>query len=183
MERFEKNGEMPNLTTSSLTTKMISRVVVFIHVILLQHAMSWGIIPRQIRHVQNQERVSWFIKGTLSFGAAAILKSDAASAVKGAVQSSSLADTKIAVETIVKARDATNDMDKMANGGDYSSIAKLLNSKTFGDLEVAFTTLVRSDAISSEDKLSLGTIKRYGTVADALIMIGGLGSELVQIHS
>ena len=38
--------------------------------------------------------------------------------------------------------------------------------------------LVRSDAVSAEDKVSLGNIKRHGTVADAIIMIGGLGAEM-----
>ena len=60
----------------------------------------------------------------------------------------------------------------------YVGIANILNTPAFATLENSFTTLVRSDAISSEDKISLGTIKRYGTVADALIMVGGLGAEL-----
>ena len=98
--------------------------------------------------------------------------------MKGAVQTASLADTKAAVIAIIKARDLTYDIEKMAAASDYVGVAKILNSKVFSDLEPAFSTLVRSDAISSEDKISLGTIKRYGTVADALIMIGGLGSEL-----
>ena len=99
-------------------------------------------------------------------------------AVQGKVGTSSLEDTKAAVRTIQAARDSTNDMEKLAYDNDYAGVAKLLNSKLFRDLEPAFTTLVRSDAISSEDKISLGTIKRYGTVADALIMLGGLTSEL-----
>lgn len=99
-------------------------------------------------------------------------------AIQGKVGISSLEDTKAAVRTIQAVRDSTNDMEKLALEKDYSGVAKLLNTKQFQDLEPAFTTLVRSDAISSEDKISLGTIKRYGTVADALIMLGGLSSEL-----
>ena len=69
-------------------------------------------------------------------------------------------------------------MQKLAESSDWKGIVDILNSKTFTGLENAFTILVRSDAISSEDKVSLGTIKRYGIVADALIMTGGLQAEL-----
>ena len=69
-------------------------------------------------------------------------------------------------------------MQKLAESSDWKGIVDILNSKTFTGLENAFTILVRSDAISSEDKISLGTIKRYGIVADALIMTGGLQAEL-----
>ena len=99
-------------------------------------------------------------------------------AVQGKVGASSLEDAKAAVKIIQAARDSTSDMDKLASENDYAGVAKLLNAKQFQDLESSFTILVRSDAISSEDKISLGTIKRYGTVADALIMLGGLASEL-----
>ena len=69
-------------------------------------------------------------------------------------------------------------MQKLAESSDWKGIVDILNSKTFTGLENAFTILVRSDAISSEDKVSLGTIKRYGIVADALIMTGGLQAEI-----
>ena len=69
-------------------------------------------------------------------------------------------------------------MQKLAESSDWKGIVEILNSKSFTGLENAFTILVRSDAVSSEDKVSLGTIKRYGIVADALIMTGGLQAEL-----
>ena len=69
-------------------------------------------------------------------------------------------------------------MQKLAESSDWKGIVEILNSKSFKGLENAFTILVRSDAVSSEDKVSLGTIKRYGIVADALIMTGGLQAEL-----
>ena len=69
-------------------------------------------------------------------------------------------------------------MTKLAESSDWAAIADLLNAKCFLQIDDAFTTLVRSDAITSEDKVSLGTIKRYGVVADAIIMLGGLKAEL-----
>jgi hypothetical protein len=38
--------------------------------------------------------------------------------------------------------------------------------------------LVRSENLSPDEKVALGTIKRYGVVADAIIMVGGLGAAL-----
>lgn len=57
-------------------------------------------------------------------------------------------------------------------------MAKILGSKKFMGLESTFLTLVRSSDLTAEDKVSLGTIKRFGLTADALITLGGLGSEL-----
>lgn len=57
-------------------------------------------------------------------------------------------------------------------------MAKILGSKQFMGLESTFLTLVRSSDLTAEDKVSLGTIKRFGLTADALITLGGLGSEL-----
>lgn len=57
-------------------------------------------------------------------------------------------------------------------------MAKILGSKEFVGLEPTFLTLVRSADLTAEDKVSLGTIKRFGLTADALITLGGLGSEL-----
>ena len=39
-------------------------------------------------------------------------------------------------------------------------------------------TLVRSGGLTAEDKVALGTIKRFGLAADALITLGGLENEL-----
>lgn len=58
-----------------------------------------------------------------------------------------------------------------------TQVAKTLGSKPFQELESTFLTLVRSN-LTAEDKVALGTIKRFGLTADALITLGGLGSEL-----
>lgn len=56
-------------------------------------------------------------------------------------------------------------------------VASVLASKPFVELEATFLTLVRSN-LTAEDKVALGTIKRFGLTADALITLGGLASEL-----
>ena len=53
-----------------------------------------------------------------------------------------------------------------------------MTGNNFKNLENAATIMVRSEALSQEDKTTLGTIRRYGIVADALIMLGGLAGEL-----
>jgi hypothetical protein len=69
-------------------------------------------------------------------------------------------------------------MEESAANKEWQKIGDLLSSEPYQTLEGAFLVLVRSEAIPAEDKVTLGTIKRYGVVADALIMQGGLASEL-----
>ena len=69
-------------------------------------------------------------------------------------------------------------MDALADKGDYQAIGDLLSSSVFQSFSDDATILTRSDLISAEDKVALGTIKRYGVVADYIIMAGGLGAEL-----
>jgi hypothetical protein len=57
-------------------------------------------------------------------------------------------------------------------------VASTLGSEPFVKLEGTFLTLVRSGGLTAEDKVALGTIKRFGLTADALITLGGLESEL-----
>ena len=82
------------------------------------------------------------------------------------------------MKNILVARDGTYEMEKLAKSAEWGKIAELLSSKIYTTLDQSYSVLVRSDLISSEDKVSLGTIKRYGVVADAIIMQGGLAAEL-----
>ena len=91
------------------------------------------------------------------------------------------------------------EIDTLAKEGNYDDIGKILATSDFQSIESASTVLVRSDALSADEKVTLedtssscvffhrielnlqvalGTIKRYGLVADALIMLGGLSAEL-----
>jgi len=48
------------------------------------------------------------------------------------------------------------------------------NLAPYEGLEQALLVLVNSPVLRKEDKLAIGTIKRYGVGADVLIMVGGL---------
>lgn len=102
----------------------------------------------------------------------------AALAVQGSIKSSTLAETKSAVEQIKICLDGIRTMEEAASKQEWQVIGDLLSTKPYMKFEDAATILVRSDAVSAEDKQQLGTIKRYGLVADAIIMLGGLGAEL-----
>ena len=168
--QFQLLSATPKMQSTLLRILFLFLVVVF--------ACGWLQRPTSIRNLAKLEKTRKISRIATLVTASTLLRAPKVHAVQGKVGASSLEETKVAVKTIQAARDGTNDMDKLAAAKDYAGIAKLLNEKQFQELEPAFTTLVRSDAISSEDKVSLGTIKRYGTVADALIMLGGLSSEL-----
>jgi hypothetical protein len=158
--------------------KTFSVIVVFIIVMssLIETASTKIYAPKSAQQ-QLASRAVRFAKlaGTMIIVSSA---PKACFAVKGSVGVSSLQDTKKAVQVISEARDSTIEMAKLADNSDFATIAKLINAQCFLQIEDAFTTLVRSDAVTAEDKVSLGTIKRYGVVADAIIMLGGLKAEL-----
>lgn len=114
----------------------------------------------------------------LAFAAAIIAKPLKATAVQGSVKAATLAESKVAAKQIQDCLEGISKMEKLASGGEYQKVADVYSTPTFSTLETAAGVLVRSEALSPDDKVTLGTIKRYGVVADALIMLGGLGSEL-----
>ena len=92
-----------------------------------------------------------------------------------------------------------NEMETLSRESNFDAIGKIVANPDFLNFENAATLLVRSDLLTSDEKVSfiilcrqlfdyqlcrdlfqvaLGTIKRYGLVADALIMLGGLSAEL-----
>lgn len=99
-------------------------------------------------------------------------------AVQGSIKTSSLEETKAAASLVKRCVDSLNEMEKAAKNGDYETVGKLMASNDFQNFENAATILVRSDQLTADEKVSLGTIKRYGVVADAIIMLGGINGEL-----
>lgn len=97
---------------------------------------------------------------------------------QGAIKTSTLAETKAAILQVKACIEGLNEMEQAANKGDYPLVAKILSSSPYETFEKAATVIVRSDKLTAEDKVTLGTIKRYGVVADAIIMLGGLAGEL-----
>ena len=101
-----------------------------------------------------------------------------AQAVQGSIKPSTLAETKESILVLQSCIESVKQMETDATAGDYQAVADKLSAKNFKALENAATVMVRSDALTSDEKTTLGTIRRYGIVADALIMLGGLAGEL-----
>ena len=131
--------------------------------------------PRSDRELQISNM--WQVASRISAAIVVALPTSAI-AVQGSIKSSTLAETKNAVEQVKTCLDGLRTMEEAAAKQDWQVIGDLLSTKPYMKFEDAATILVRSDAVSAEDKQSLGTIKRYGLVADAIIMLGGLGAEL-----
>jgi hypothetical protein len=62
--------------------------------------------------------------------------------------------------------------------GDWQAVGEGLQRKEFKNFENSATVLVRCEKLSAEDKTTLGTIRRFGIIADFLITLGGLEGEL-----
>jgi hypothetical protein len=95
-----------------------------------------------------------------------------------AIQSSTIEETKLAIKQIETCINEVKKMQKLAEAKDYQKVGDILSSSSFQQLDNTFGIIVRSSGLNAEDKKALGTIKRYGLVADALIMLGGLSGEL-----
>jgi hypothetical protein len=85
---------------------------------------------------------------------------------------------KEAAAIVKQALDATKQMSVLASEKKYNEISALFDTKPFLEFENACTILTRSEKLSADDRKALGTIKRYGVVADAIIMLGGIKGEL-----
>jgi hypothetical protein len=93
-------------------------------------------------------------------------------AVQGVIKISSEEETINAINQVKKCIFFIGEMDVELEKKNYQAIADILTKKEFENFEQAATTLVRSNLLTPDDKVALGTIKRYGLVADALIMLG-----------
>ena len=128
--------------------------------------------------VQNAQIQRTFAAVAATAAAAILLQPRLALADKGGITASSLEDSKKAVRQVSKMIDGINEMDALWADKKWQAIGDILSRPEFQTFETAATTLTRSEYLNAEDRVALGTIKRYGVVADAIIMIGGLGAEL-----
>ena len=90
-----------------------------------------------------------------------------ANAVQGSIKSSTLQESKDAVSQIKSCLSALNSMDALVASGDFQKIADILSGPPFSTLESSTGVLVRSDALTPEDKVALGTIKRCTVVRNS----------------
>jgi hypothetical protein len=99
-------------------------------------------------------------------------------AAQGSIKPPSQAETVNAVNAFQEAFNLMAKAETYAKSKEWQKIGDILSTPPFLNLESNANIIVRSEGLSAEDKKTLGTIKRYGTVADAIIMVGGLSGEL-----
>ncbi|CAM9871427.1 unnamed protein product, partial [Discosporangium mesarthrocarpum] len=76
------------------------------------------------------------------------------------------------------ARKQSDGLEKLIEANAFEEAAVVLEKDPASGLEKAFVDLVVSNVLTSDDKVAVGTIRRYGLAADALIMKGGLAAAL-----
>lgn len=130
--------------------------------------------------IKSGVRNSLKVIGVGSATAALLLggRVEAVRAVSGAVQKATASETQQAARKLKAMEKQVVGMEELSTKADWEGVAAILSSRDFTDFDKIANVLVRSDEVSAEDKVALGTIKRYGVVADAIIMMGGLGSVL-----
>ena len=99
-------------------------------------------------------------------------------AVQGKITPATKEEARDSVQQLKLAMTKMNEISALASKSEYQKIGDILSDKPFSNFDALMNILVRSQELSAEDKISLGTIKRYGVVADAIIMIGGLQGAL-----
>ena len=86
------------------------------------------------------------------------------------------ADGKAAAAQILAARRQLDSVDGLLKAGDFAAVKSLLSTAPVSTFEQNALVLVQSKALGPDDVKAIGTIKRYGAGADAIIMLGGLGA-------
>ena len=151
-----------------------------IFALLALKSMAWnrfGSLPRSFRAVQTGALQQ--VGGAAAIAAGVLLTgSKSVNAAAGAVQKATAEESLTAGRAIVNLAAKCDELDALAAKSDWEAMGKLLSDPLFVQFDKTAGVLTRSDALSAEDKIALGTIKRYGITADVIIMIGGLGGVL-----
>ncbi|CAM9263783.1 unnamed protein product [Ectocarpus sp. 4 AP-2014] len=132
--------------------------------------MSLGCGPSE-RALSRREAIS---KVSLAGAAAAVLaKPSGAFAAAGKVNKS------LGQESFRRIRDARQQLDLVdvpLRSRKFEEVQEVLDSGATVDLEASLVGLVKSNSLPADDRLAVGTIRRYGLAADALIALGGLSA-------
>jgi hypothetical protein len=83
-------------------------------------------------------------------------------------------EASAAMQRIRLTRAALDDVSKAIASQSFGDAQALLEGPLITGFEKDCTILVQSKGITSEDKVAIGTIRRFGVGADVIIMIGGL---------
>lgn len=75
-------------------------------------------------------------------------------AVQGAIKPSSIEEAKAAAALIQRCLKQMAEIDALAKDSNYDAIGKILASADFQSIESASTVLVRSDALSADEKVT-----------------------------
>jgi hypothetical protein len=86
------------------------------------------------------------------------------------------AEASDAVGRMRAVRAALDEVAKAAASKRFDAALELLGAPLITGFEKDCTTLVQSSVLTPEDKVAIGTVRRYGIAADVIIMVGGLAS-------
>jgi hypothetical protein len=94
--------------------------------------------------------------------------------------SSSKIKPQVAFEGLIKAREELqNAQNKYLSKRDYNGLRKYLEgAENINNFERNALAILTSKKLDDEDKKAIGTIRRYGSGADVIIMYGGLIAEI-----
>jgi len=136
-----------------------------------------SVISSRDAQVEYFKRMAITVRG---IGAGLILASNinTVRAAQSSTKAPSDVEIRDSVRGIKLVLDGIESAESLAKQKEWQKIGDLLSTNTFQEFVNNVNIFVRSDKLTAEEKKSLGTIKRYGTVADAIIMIGGLSNEL-----
>ena len=134
-------------------------------------------VPRSFRAVKTGA-LQHFGGSALVTAGVLLTGSRSVYAAAGAVQKATAEEALTAGRAIVKLAAKCDDLVSLADKSDWEAMGKLLSDPLFVQFDKTAGVLVRSDELTADDKVALGTIKRYGITADVIIMIGGLGGVL-----
>ena len=92
-------------------------------------------------------------------------------------------DASAAVGRIRVARATLDQVSTAIASKSFDDAQALLESPPITGFEKDCTILVQSTVLASEDKIAIGTIRRYGVGADVSIMIGGLANAVSESNA
>ena len=93
-------------------------------------------------------------------------------------QSYSKEDVKAAFADLIACRASIKDIESFLGKSDLASVAPLLAKPPFSSAQDTLLTLVQGPGLGNQEKIQIGTIKRYGIGADVIIMLGGLNNAV-----
>eukprot|EP00639_Heterosigma_akashiwo_P037124 CAMPEP_0194708678 /NCGR_PEP_ID=MMETSP0296-20130528/1546_1 /TAXON_ID=39354 /ORGANISM="Heterosigma akashiwo, Strain CCMP2393" /LENGTH=177 /DNA_ID=CAMNT_0039605563 /DNA_START=267 /DNA_END=800 /DNA_ORIENTATION=+ len=86
---------------------------------------------------------------------------------------------KKSYDQLIEARKQLDKLEEMIKKNEYLEVVEEIDGPMFSGLGDVMKSLVTSNVLTDEDKVAIGTIRRYGIAADVIITIGGLKAEIM----